>query len=119
MVIFISEVSSQSLIKSLSDPLAISGVVHEKSLGQSLLSSFREELQLNTSGRFIHHWSMIADEDDKFHDEEILYFGPSPSNQINTQTDEPNKFMDDLLQSMDNLEAMKRTYMYLMDFHTA
>lgn len=61
---------------------------------------------------------MIADEDDKFHDEEIIYFGPSPSNQINEQTDEPNQFMDDLLQSIDNLEAMKRTYMYLMDFHT-
>ena len=34
-----SEVSSQSLIISLTDPLAISGVVHEKSLGHSLLSS--------------------------------------------------------------------------------
>ena len=62
---------------------------------------------------------MIADEDDKFHDEEIIYFEPFPSNQINEQTDEPNQFMDDLLQSIDNLEAMKRTYMYLMDFHTA
>ena len=61
---------------------------------------------------------MIADEDDKFHDEEIIYFGSSPSTQINTQTDEPNKFMDDLLQSIDNLEAMKSTYKYLMDFHT-
>ena len=64
------------------------------------------------------HTNMIADEDDKFHDEEIIYFEPSPSNQINEQTDEPNQFMDDLLQSIDNLEAMKRTYMYLMDFHT-
>ena len=59
---------------------------------------------------------MIAD--DKFHDEEIIYFGPSPSNQTNTQTDEPNKFMDDLLESVDKLEAMKSTYVYLMDFDT-